>query len=74
MDMMHRVNIVGAKPYSAPCTSDKWLTASDGDPLPDPSLYRHMIGALQFAHLLGWTLPSPSIIFVNFYTVLRLPT
>jgi hypothetical protein len=50
--------MVGAKPYSAPCTSGKRLTASDGDPLPDPSLYRHIIGALQYC-----TLTRPDIAF-----------
>jgi len=48
----------GAKPYSAPCTSGKRLTASDGDPLPDPTLYRHVIGALQYC-----TLTRPDISF-----------
>jgi hypothetical protein len=58
IDLLQRVNMVGAKPYSAPCTSRKRLTAADVDPLPDPSLYRHIIGVLQYC-----TLTRPNISF-----------
>jgi len=51
VDLLRHVNMDGAKPYSAPCTSGKRLIASDGDPLPKPSLYRHIIGALQYCTL-----------------------
>jgi hypothetical protein len=47
-DLLHRFNMVGVKPDLAPYTSGKRLTASNGDPLPDPSLYRHIIGAFQY--------------------------
>jgi hypothetical protein len=58
VDLLHHVNMDGAKPYSAPCTSGKRLSASDRDPLPDPTLYRHIIGALQYC-----TLTRPDISF-----------
>jgi len=58
VDLLRHVNMDGAKPYSAPCTSGKRLLASDGDPLPEPSLYRHIIGALQYC-----TLTKPDISF-----------
>ncbi|XP_062166141.1 uncharacterized mitochondrial protein AtMg00810-like [Alnus glutinosa] len=48
----------GTKPYSATCTSGKRLIASDGDPLPEPSLYHHIISALQYC-----TLTRPGISF-----------
>jgi hypothetical protein len=35
-----------AKPYAAPYTSRKKLTRLDGDPLLDPTAYRHIIEAL----------------------------
>jgi len=57
-DLLHRVNMEGAKPYPAPCTSGKRLTTSDGDPLPDPSFYHHIVGALQYC-----TLTRPNISF-----------
>ena len=46
IDLLHRVNMVGAKPYLAPCSLGKRLTAYEGDPLPDPSLYCHIVSAL----------------------------
>lgn len=51
LDLIHRANMIGAKPNAAPCTSGKKLTKFDGDPLPDPSIYRHIIGALQYCTL-----------------------
>jgi hypothetical protein len=54
--LLTQVHMLEAKPYSAPCTSGKKLTRFDGDPLSDPSLYRHIVGALQYC-----TLTRPNI-------------
>jgi hypothetical protein len=58
VDLLRRIHMDGAKPYPTPCTSGKRLIASDGDPLPDASLYRHIVGALQYC-----TLTRPDISF-----------
>jgi hypothetical protein len=58
VDLLHRANMVGAKPYNSPCISGSKLSKFDGDPLPDPSLYRHLVGALQYC-----TLTRPDIAF-----------
>lgn len=49
----------GAKSYSSPVVSGSKLSAYDRDPLPDPSEYRSVAGALQY---LTWT--QPDIAFV----------
>ena len=51
VDLLHRAHMIGAKPYLAPCTSGKRMTKFDGDPLDDPSLYRTIVGALQYCTL-----------------------
>jgi len=63
--------MLGAKPYSAPCTSSKILTRFNGDPLSDPSLYRHIVGALQYCTL---TRPDISYSVNQLYQFLHCPT
>jgi hypothetical protein len=46
VDLLDRVHMLRAKPYAAPYTSRKKLTRLDGDPLLDPTAYRHIIEAL----------------------------
>jgi hypothetical protein len=40
-----------AKPCSSPAASGKKLAMFDGDPLPDPTEYRSVVGALQYLTL-----------------------
>jgi hypothetical protein len=50
--------MIGAKAYSAPCISGSKLSASSGEPLPDPSMYQQVVGALQYC-----TLTHPDIAY-----------
>lgn len=45
----------GAIPYSTPVIGGSKLSLLDGDPLPDPSEYRSVVGAQQY---LTWTRPD----------------
>jgi hypothetical protein len=71
VDLLHRINMEGAKPYPAPCTFGKCLVISDGDPLPDPSFYHHIVGALQYCTL---TRPDISFSVNQLYQFLHCPT
>ncbi|KAF5470847.1 hypothetical protein F2P56_011335 [Juglans regia] len=51
LDVLHRAHMVGAKPYSAPCTSGSRLAASSGDPFPHATEYCQIVGALQYCTL-----------------------
>jgi hypothetical protein len=51
VDLLDRIHMLGAKPYTAPCTLGNKLIRLDGDPLPDPIAYRHIIGALHYCTL-----------------------
>jgi hypothetical protein len=51
IDLLDRVQMLGAKCYAAPYTSGKKLTKLDGDALPDPTTYHNIIGALQYCTL-----------------------
>jgi hypothetical protein len=57
-DLLHRTRMLGAKPSKSPCSSGAKLSKFDGEILPDPSEYRHVVGALQYC-----TLTRPEIAF-----------
>lgn len=47
-DLLSRVHMDGAKPAKSPCGSGVKFSQFDGEQLSDPSLYRHVVGALQY--------------------------
>ena len=48
IDLLDHVNLIGICPYRAPCVLGTKLSKFDGDPLLDPSEYRHTIGVLIY--------------------------
>jgi hypothetical protein len=52
LDVLHQACMVGTKPYSAPCVSGGKLSLTSGEPLPDVSGYRSVVGALQYCILI----------------------
>ena len=47
-DVLHRFHMENSKPTKTPSCSSTRLVPHDGVPLSDPSLYRSMVGALQY--------------------------
>ena len=58
LDLLQRINMSHAKPCSSPAASGKKLAMFDGDPLPDPTEYHSVVGALQYL-----TLTRPDLSF-----------
>jgi len=57
-DLLTKTNMSGAKPANSPCPSGSKLSRHDGSPLPDPTAYRQIVGALQYC-----TLTRPDIAY-----------
>jgi hypothetical protein len=57
-DLLRRTHMDGAKLASTPCTTAGKLSRFDGEPLANPSTYRHIVGALQYC-----TLTRPDIAY-----------
>ena len=48
LDLLSRTKFTDAKPISTPVSSGHKLSAHDGDPYPNPEMYRSVVGALQY--------------------------
>uniref|UniRef100_A0A2N9G8U7 Reverse transcriptase Ty1/copia-type domain-containing protein n=1 Tax=Fagus sylvatica TaxID=28930 RepID=A0A2N9G8U7_FAGSY len=51
MDLLNRTKMTDAKPVSTPMASSTNLSAFDGEPFPDHTLFRSTVGALQYLAL-----------------------
>jgi hypothetical protein len=49
--LLHRTQMIGAKPSKSPCSSSIKLSKFDGITLSDPFEYRHVVGSLQYCAL-----------------------
>uniref|UniRef100_A0A2N9ESZ2 Reverse transcriptase Ty1/copia-type domain-containing protein n=1 Tax=Fagus sylvatica TaxID=28930 RepID=A0A2N9ESZ2_FAGSY len=47
-DILHRTHMLEAKPVTTPMASTTSLSAFDGEPFPDHTLFRSTVGALQY--------------------------
>jgi hypothetical protein len=50
-DLLTRVHMAESKPYRAPCVAGTKRSNFESDILPDPTEYRHIVGALQYLTL-----------------------
>jgi hypothetical protein len=57
-DLLNKTNMSGAKPANSPCPSGSKLSRHNGSPIPDPTTYRQIVGALQYC-----TLTRPDIAY-----------
>jgi hypothetical protein len=57
-DLLDRTQITDAKPYPAPFVAGTKMSKFDGEPLTNPTTYRHIVGALQYV-----TLTRPDIAY-----------
>ncbi|CAL8123066.1 unnamed protein product [Prunus armeniaca] len=57
-NLLTKFNMAACKPSPTPLLSSTRLSANDGDPISDPTLYRSMVGGLQYL-----TLSRPDIAF-----------
>lgn len=46
--MLHRTNMLNAKPYASPAISTGKISKHVGKPLADATEYRSLVGALQY--------------------------
>uniref|UniRef100_A0A2N9G7W9 Reverse transcriptase Ty1/copia-type domain-containing protein n=1 Tax=Fagus sylvatica TaxID=28930 RepID=A0A2N9G7W9_FAGSY len=51
LDLLKRTHMLEAKPVSSPMASSTSLSAHEGEPFPDQTLFRSTVGALQYLSL-----------------------
>ena len=51
LDLLGKTKMLDAKPLSSPMASSTSISAFEGDPLPNATLYRSTVGALQYLSL-----------------------
>lgn len=47
-DLIQKAGMDNCKPYSTPCKPHQSVLAAEGELLPDPTIYRSLVGALQY--------------------------
>jgi hypothetical protein len=57
-DLLNRVHMAESKPYRTPCLAGTKMSKFEGDTLPNPTAFRHIVGALQYV-----TLTRPDIAY-----------
>ncbi|KAF5442548.1 hypothetical protein F2P56_035193 [Juglans regia] len=50
-DLLHRTNMQNAKPVKTPMSTSEKLSVFSGQPFEDPTLYRSIVGSLQYLSL-----------------------
>jgi delta 1-pyrroline-5-carboxylate dehydrogenase len=58
INLLDRAQMTECKPYAAPCSAGSKMSKFDGNPLSNPTKYRHIVGALQYV-----TLTRPDIAY-----------
>jgi len=51
LDLLQKANMLSAKPVTSPMSSSTTLSLFDGEAFDDPSLYRSIVGSLQYLSL-----------------------
>jgi hypothetical protein len=71
LDLLKKSNMLSAKPVTSPMSSSKTLSRFDGEAFHDPSLYRSIVGSLQYLSL---TRPDVSFAVNKVCQFLQRPT
>jgi hypothetical protein len=70
-DLLSKTNMTKAKPISSPMAFSLTLSAYTGDPMEDPTLYRSVVGSLQYLSL---TRPDLAFTVSRVYRFMHHPT